>query len=235
MACSNPITELIHKVLDREASEQERHEVEKHIANCDDCRKRFEQLDQTDVMLRSLTKENVPDFFTEKVMAKIAKEAEKESRVLKWLKRHPFGAAASLFIVLMAGYIFSLWEQAPFSAEVQGKGNISYEGHHTVVVPKGETIKGNLIVRNGKVKIEGRVDGNVILINSDSMLASAGHVTGDIKEVNQILEWLWFHVKQFFRETFFIMPKEKWTGVACPFFFKQMCLMIATVKIMGMT
>ena len=219
MACSNPINQLINKVLDQETTEQEYHDFEEHILACKDCRERFEQLRETEQLLRSIKKVEVPDYFTEKVMQQIVR-SKKESRLIIWLKKHPFGTAAALFIVLMAGYIFSLWEQTPFHAEVQGSGEIAYEDHQTVIVPKGEVIKGDLIVQNGKVKIEGKVDGDVILIHSDSLLASAGHVTGDIKEVNQILEWIWYHLKQIFNKVFFIiLPGEKGIGVPNPLSF----------------
>ena len=166
-----------------------------------------------------MNKSAVPDYFTEKVMQRIATQNTKQSIALNWFKKHPFGTAAALFIVLMAGYIFSLWEQVPFRAEVQGSGQITYEGDQTVVVPKGEVIKGNLVVQNGKVKIEGQVDGNVILINSDSLLASAGHVTGDIEEVNQIMDWIWYHIKQFFNKVFILLPQAKGIGTGPdPFF-----------------
>ena len=219
MACSNPIYSLINKVIDHEATEQEYHEMEEHILVCEDCRERFEQLRETDLMLSNMKKANVPDYFTEKVMQRITRTSKMESRILKWFKKHPLGTAASLFVILMAGYIFSLWEQAPFRAEVQGSGRVAYEDHDTVVVPKGETIKGNLVVQNGKVKIEGKVDGNVILINSDSLLASAGHVTGDIEEVNQILDWIWYHLKQIFNKVFILIPQMHGIGTPNPLFY----------------
>lgn len=221
MACSKPIHHLIDKVIDQEASEQEVHEVQEHIQSCEFCRELFDDMHETDLLLRNMNKQAVPDYFTEKVMQRIASETTNQSKFLKWFKQHPFGTAAALFVLLMAGYVFSLWEQAPFSAEVQGSGNLAYEDHQTVVVPKGEVIKGDLIVQNGKVKIEGKVDGNVILINSDSLLASAGHVTGDIQEVNQVFEWAWYHVKQFFNKVFIVLPNSKGIGAAPdPFSFR---------------
>jgi anti-sigma factor RsiW len=212
MVCSNSIHQLIHKVIDQEATEQEHHEVQKHMLTCDHCRQYFEELQETDQLLKGISMAPAPDYFREKVMQRIAVENTRQSKVLKWFKKHPVGTAAALFVFLMAGYIFSLWEQAPFRAEVQGTGEIAYEDQQTVVVPKGEVIKGNLVVQNGKVKIEGKVDGNVILINSDSLLAAAGHVTGHIEKVNQILEWVWYHVKQFVNKVFVVMPEMQGIG-----------------------
>lgn len=64
-----------------------------------------------------------------------------------------------------------------------------------MIVPNEETIKGNLIVKNGQAKIDGRVDGNVIMINSDKLIASAGHVTSEFEQFNQIMGRIWFKIK----------------------------------------
>ena len=52
------------------------------------------------------------------------------------------------------------------------------------------------MVRNGKLKIEGEVDGNVTVINGEQYMASAGKVTGDIEEINEVFEWIWYHIKE---------------------------------------
>lgn len=71
-----------------------------------------------------------------------------------------------------------------------------------VVVPKGEVIEGDLTVRNGELQIEGEVRGNVLLVNSEPFYASAGSVSGEISEVNQALEWVWYHIKNFFYRSY---------------------------------
>ena len=67
---------------------------------------------------------------------------------------------------------------------------------HTVVVPEGEVVNGDLTVRNGDVKIEGKVTGNVTVINGKQYLASAGNVTGEINEIDEAFEWLWYQIKR---------------------------------------
>ncbi|MGX1825436.1 anti-sigma-W factor RsiW, partial [Heyndrickxia sporothermodurans] len=74
------------------------------------------------------------------------------------------------------------------------KPNLQVE-NHTVIVPKGETVKGDLLVKNGDLRIEGKVDGSVTVINGEKYMASAGRVTGDIKEINEMFDWLWFQIK----------------------------------------
>ena len=65
-----------------------------------------------------------------------------------------------------------------------------------LLVPEGEVVKGDVTVRNGKLIIEGEVDGNVTVINGERYMASAGKVTGEIEEINEVFEWIWYHIKR---------------------------------------
>lgn len=204
MACSKEMSELLHRVFDGDASEGERHELKEHVNTCSSCRIHYQELRETVGLLSGLGEEEVPSYFTEKVISRLP-DRKKTSPATHWFKSHPFMVAAACFLIMMAGYIMSLWHQNSFQADVQGKGqeNLVYAENNTVIVPKGKTIKGDLIIKDGNVKIEGKVDGDVVLINSDSLLASAGHVSGKIEEVDQILGWIWYHIKQFFSMLFF--------------------------------
>ncbi len=64
-----------------------------------------------------------------------------------------------------------------------------------VIVPEGEVVKGDVVVKNGDLEIKGEVEGNVTVINGQQYMASAGKVTGEIEEVDAIFEWLWYHIK----------------------------------------
>lgn len=207
MACSESMIRLINRVIDGEASKREREEFEEHIQTCETCRAHYEDLKQTIGLMQNVGIASAPDFFTQSVMAHLPTQ-KRQHLILTWLKRHPLATAAACFIILMGGYIVSMWQQAPFNAYVNGSGKVAYADHNTAIVPKGKVIKGDLVVQNGKVKIEGKVEGDVILINSDSMLASAGQVTGHIKEVDEILGWIWYHIKHFFQSIFFITASQ---------------------------
>ena len=39
----------------------------------------------------------------------------------------------------------------------------------TVIVPNGEVVKGDIVVKNGDIVVEGEVDGNVTVINGQYM------------------------------------------------------------------
>jgi anti-sigma factor RsiW len=111
----------------------------------------------------------------------------------RWFTNHPILSAAAVFVLLMSGTVFSAWEtDEDFSVSKQSNLVIHDK---TVVVPKGETVKGDITVRNGDIKIEGKVDGNVTVIHGDKYLASAGEVTGNIEELDKIFDWVWYNVK----------------------------------------
>ncbi|GGE55685.1 anti-sigma-W factor RsiW [Pullulanibacillus camelliae] len=203
MACSKEMSELIQRALDQEANEGERHALMEHLDVCSDCCSHYNELKETIDLLTHLDQAPAPDYFTQKVIARLP-DQKQDSKVLKWFKKHPIIIAAACFLIMMVGYIMSLWNDNSFKAEVHGEGKLVYSDNNTVTVPKGETIKGDLVITDGKVRIEGRVDGDVVLIHSDSLMASAGHVSGKIENVNQILGWIWYHIQRFFSSIFFI-------------------------------
>jgi len=125
-------------------------------------------------------------------MARLPKE-KSSAGVKRWFRNHPILAAASLFILLMGGSVLNIWnDDQKFSVTKQP--NLIVE-NDTVIVPEGEVVNGDITVKNGNLRIEGKVNGNVTIINGERYLASAGDVTGDIEEINQIFEWLWYKMK----------------------------------------
>ena len=60
--------------------------------------------------------------------------------------------------------------------------------------------------------IEGEVNGNVTVINGEKYMASAGKVTGDIEEVNEIFEWVWFRVKETGKDVFYVFNDQNEDG-----------------------
>ena len=121
---------------------------------------------------------------------------------------HPLLTAASLFLVLMVGSIASTWSQdQQFS--VSKHPNLIVD-NDTVIIPEGEVVNGDVTVRNGKVIIEGKVKGNVTVCVK--YMASAGKVTGDIEEVNEIFEWVWFRVKETGKEVFYVFNDQNVDG-----------------------
>jgi len=193
LKCNDEIVELMHEYLDEEIDPKNEMILREHLKGCKECEKLFNEYKKTIAVVKGTSRMQAPPDFTAKVMASLPKEKKKVG-MQRWLRNHPLIAAASLFLVLMMGSVFSTWNQErEFSVSKQDNLVVQND---TVIVPEGEVVKGDVIVRNGKLKIEGEVQGNVTVINGEQYLASAGHVTGQIEEVNAVFDWIWYHMKK---------------------------------------
>lgn len=193
MKCPDEIIVLMHEYLDDEIEPEKEGKLRVHLQNCNDCEVLFNELKKTIALIKGTTSPQVSDDFTARLMEKLPKEKKKIS-MQRWFRNHPFVAAASLFFVLMMASVLSSWNgDRQFSVSKQKNLIVQND---TAIVPKGEVVKGDVIVRNGKIKIEGEVDGNVTVINGEKYMASAGHVTGKVNEVNEVFDWIWYYLKQ---------------------------------------
>ncbi|WP_160725703.1 anti-sigma factor family protein [Bacillus sp. USDA818B3_A] len=190
--CPEQIIELMHDYLDEELDLEKEQILRDHLKECKECDSIFIELKKTDAFVKGITHMHAPPDFTAGVLARLPKE-KKKVWMQRWFTNHPMLTAASVFIVLMMGSLFSSWSQdREFS--VSNQENLVVK-NHTVIVPKGETVKGDVVVHNGDVRIEGEVQGDVTVINGEKYLASAGHVTGQIEVVNEVFDWIWYHMK----------------------------------------
>lgn len=198
MKCSTEAANLMHKYLDDEISKDQENLLKQHLHDCESCQRHFHELKRTITLVQSTSHLSLPNNFTEKVMANLPKE-KKSVGYKRWLKAHPMLAAAAIFFLMMLGSVSTIWNQHDQLTVSKQDGIIIHD--NTVIVPEGKIIEGDLVVKNGNLKIEGQVKGNVILINGgftdgSNFLASAGQVTGEIEEVNQIFDWIWYHIKK---------------------------------------
>lgn len=197
MSCPTENVQLMHKHLDHEIEPHEEKHLREHLQSCGECYQHFYELEKAVALVRSTSHVEAPKDFTMAIMDKLPNEKRTVSWN-RWLKSHPFVAAASLFIILMAGSLVSAWNtDQQFSVSKQP--NLIVE-NSKVTVPEGEVIKGDITVKNGSINIEGKVEGDVTVINGEQYMASAGQVTGDIEEVDEIFEWLWYHIKSLTHE-----------------------------------
>lgn len=197
LKCPTEIIQYMHEYLDEELSAEKEKVLREHLQLCADCQTYLHEMKRSIALLQSTSHIQAPLGFTANVMARLPKE-KKRAGFQRWVRSHPFLTAAALFLLLMSSSFLSSWnEDQQFSVTKQS--NLIIE-NDTVIVPRGEIVEGDVVVRNGKLKIEGEVKGNVTVINGeiiqgDHYLASAGHVSGDIKEVNEIFDWLWYRMK----------------------------------------
>ncbi|WP_338450572.1 anti-sigma factor [Niallia oryzisoli] len=209
MKCPEKMVVYMHEYLDEEISAEHEKELREHIHRCMDCKMHFHQLKKTIALVQSASHIQAPNNFTANIMANLPKE-KRNVGVKRWFMQHPLLTAASLFLVLMAGSLLSTWNQdQQFSVSKQPNLVVQND---TVIVPEGEVVRGDVLVRNGKLKIEGKVDGNVTVINGEQYMASAGKVTGEIKEINEVFEWLWYHIQETGEEIFQVFDEQKVIG-----------------------
>ncbi|TMW70079.1 anti-sigma factor family protein [Alteribacter natronophilus] len=201
MACEKTKIEQLHKYLDEDMTLLEKKQLEQHLKSCSECEQHLRELRKTIAIVQSTSHVEAPPDFTAGVMNRLPKQS-KPDKWKTWMRKHPFVLAAAVFMLLFVTSVSSFWSGGTGSQiTVQGQGNFHIdEERSVVVVPEGETIEGNLIVRNGDIEVEGEVLGNITVINGDNYLASAGHVAGEINEVNQVLSWIWYETKSFMSE-----------------------------------
>lgn len=198
MNCSEIYTDYMHDYLDEEITPENETKLREHLLTCQNCHNHFQELKKSIALVQSTSHIQAPLNFTANVMARLPKE-KKQVGFKRWFRSHPMLTAASLFLTLMLGSVITGWnEDHEFS--VSKNPNLVVE-NNTVIVPEGKTVQGDIVVKNGDLKIEGQVEGDVTVINGEKYLASAGHVTGDIEEINQLFDWIWYHMKKTAKDT----------------------------------
>lgn len=200
MKCEHYYEELIQNVLDGEATEEEKKIFDHHIRECASCKQHLHELKKVIAFVQSSSHIEAPLGFTETVMAKLP-ERKQMSKWKQWTRKHPLLVSAAVFFLLMIASISSLWNSGEEQVVVSGSGHVKIDQESgRIIVPEGEVIVGDLVVRNGHLQVDGEIQGNLLLVNSEAYYASVGQVSGEINEVNQALEWFWYHLKNFIKE-----------------------------------
>lgn len=190
--CPEEIKDYMHDYLDESISPEHEKVLREHLASCSDCKQYLYELEKTTAFVKSTSHIKAPDDFTQKVLMSLPREKKKVS-VKRWFGHHPIFTAAAVFIILMTTSFLSTWNTGE-DFSVTKQENIVVE-NSTAIVPVGEIVEGDIIVKNGDIRIDGKVEGNVTVINGEKFMASAGEVTGEIEEINEAFEWLWFQIK----------------------------------------
>lgn len=183
----------MHDYLDGDLAQEQEKELKGHLQKCEACQAYFQELKRTEVLVKSVSRLEAPAHFTNQVMARLPKE-KKTVGFKRWFRHHPMLVAVSLFLLLMSGALVSGWKSDQQFAFTK-KPNLVVE-ENTVIVPKDEVVEGDLMVKNGNLRIEGEVHGDVTIINGEQFMASAGNVTGEIEEIDAMFEWIWYKMKE---------------------------------------
>ncbi|SES15856.1 zf-HC2 domain-containing protein [Salipaludibacillus aurantiacus] len=200
MACSQENQKHIYKYLDEEMTLLEKKQFEAHIMKCDECHAQLRELRKTVAIIQSASHFEAPKGFTDNVMKQLPKQSKSQTWK-NFMRKHPFILAAATFFLIFAVSLSAAFSDDDKEIVVKGEGQfIVDETRGVVIIPEGESISGDLIVRNGDIEIAGEVTGNITVINGEYLLASAEQVSGEIEEINQFMDWLWFQTKSFFSE-----------------------------------
>ena len=192
MDCEKAIP-LMHDFVDGDLDKDHAAQLHEHIAVCNQCRIHLHQLEKTDAFIRVMPTIQAPEGLTSKIMEALPKQ-KKHKAWFKWVKTHPAISVATIFLMVMMSSFLSLWNQET-DLMVRGSDleNVVIKGN-TVVVPAGRTVNGDLVVENGQIEVGGEVKGNLVIIDGKVNLASTAHISGEIKQINQALDWFWYKV-----------------------------------------
>ncbi|WP_147803830.1 zf-HC2 domain-containing protein [Alkalicoccus halolimnae] len=207
MACSRDHKRLIEQYLDEEITLAEARQLEDHVKVCPDCRQHLNELKKTVAIVQSASHFEAPEDMTEKVMNRLPKQT-KSKKWNNWLRRNPFLITAATFFL-----VFAISLSTAFGGEeeivVKGEGHfIIDDAQKLVIIPEGSTVSGDLLIRNGNVEINGEVAGDVTVINGEHLQASTASIGGEIEEVNETMEFIWYETKSFFKEVVPFSPDE---------------------------
>lgn len=194
MNCKEAVS-WIHDYLDGELDIDTQVKLDAHLRDCMACREHYRQLEATENRIRMLRLVDAPDM-SDRIMAALP-APQKSRSVMNWLKRHPALTASVLFLVVMFSSLATLWnsnEQLTISTSEYDK--IIVEGNR-VIVPAGETINGDLVVENGEIIVEGKVNGNLVVIDG-TYTASTANIGGRITIVNRMFDWIWYKIAGLF-------------------------------------
>ncbi|AOV06563.1 anti-sigma factor family protein [Sporosarcina ureilytica] len=202
--CPEQIVHYMHAYLDGDISRDDERVLNEHLKQCTSCQELMDDLIGAVQFIEKAEHIQAPSGFVDGVMARLPKE-KSQAGIQRWLRRHPLLAAVAMFFILMSVSVLSSYgNDQQFSVTKQP--NLIVEGE-TVIVPEGEVIKGDVVVKNGELRVEGEVDGNVTVIHGSKYMASTAVVTGTSQEIDKAFDWLWFKIKETFKDVF--QPSDK--------------------------
>jgi len=198
----------MHDYLDGELPREDIVTLKSHLLSCPACRSRFEQLQKTDAAVFQTLEAIKPaadydkkasELLNERIMQQLPKKQNKQrNRIVRFIYRYPGVTAAAVFVLVMLGSFFTMWEEdTKLIVAGEDLQQVIIEGN-TVIVPEGAHLTGNLTVENGIADVKGEVDGNVTVIDGTLNLASTGHIAGQSRTIDQALDWFWYKVTQTF-------------------------------------
>ncbi|WNQ11783.1 zf-HC2 domain-containing protein [Paenibacillus aurantius] len=194
MDCKQAVREM-HEFLDGTLTGPKAAALKEHMLSCPDCRLVFQQLETTDALVKSMPRPSAPDDLTDRIMGALP-QSRKKASWLQWVKRHPAISVASVFLLVMVSSFLSLWnEDTQMTVKGANLDQLVIKGD-TVYLPAGHKVNGDLMVKRGKIQVDGELNGNLIVIDGTYALASTAKISGETRVIDQALQWLWFEMNE---------------------------------------
>jgi len=188
---------MMHDYLDGHLDGEGAAALQLHLSECAACAALLRSYERTEALVRSLHRPETPPGLTASILAALPPETRRRS-FFRWIRRHPAATVAAAFLVVMVGSFLSLWDQDKrLTVAGDNLDGIVVEGDK-VIVPEGTQVNGDLTVRNGEVRIEGELRGNLTIIDGSVAYASAAHISGRITKVDRALDYIWLKLAEWF-------------------------------------
>ncbi|WP_438449055.1 zf-HC2 domain-containing protein [Gorillibacterium sp. sgz5001074] len=196
MECHDALP-LMHEYLDGDLEAEDSAALKRHLIACPSCNRMFKQMEQADAMVRMLPKSPVPAGLTARIMAQIP-EPKRRTRWYAWVKSHPALSVASVFLLVMISSFLSLLnEDQDMVVKGANLDQVVIRGD-TVIIPEGHTVQGDLMVKRGKIQVDGNVEGDLTVVDGSYNLASTAYISGHVNKVDETLEWIWYRMNEVF-------------------------------------
>ncbi|MEK8127851.1 zf-HC2 domain-containing protein [Paenibacillus filicis] len=198
MECKEALP-LLHEYLDGSLDGADSVRLKEHLLVCADCRRRLQQFEKVEALVHSWTAPAVPEGLTERVMQALP-PVKRRNAFYRYIRKHPAASVAAIFALVMLSTFVSTWND---DRELLVKGadlqSVVIKGD-TVYVPAGRKVAGDLTIENGKLQVDGEVEGNVTVIDGSVHYASTAHISGQITQIDQAFGWLWYKMNTWFSQ-----------------------------------
>jgi anti-sigma factor RsiW len=192
---------LIHEHLDGDLNSSDTIKLHLHLCACMKCNQLYNDLERTDIFMRSLHAKPLHVNLQGRIMNALPSNV-KQRYWIGWIRNHPAVSVFILFVLIMCSSFISMWNQdQEFMVKTDELEKIVIEGH-TVNIPLDKVIEGNIIVEHGNINVEGEVHGDIVVIDGKIMLASTAQISGEIMEIDEITQWVFYKIHEYFKGLF---------------------------------
>jgi anti-sigma factor RsiW len=193
LICSDAIKHM-HEHLDGDLPDEQYLDLKLHMELCGKCRDRFAQLQKLQAVIQYEPEpkmiNNEPADICQRIMNSLPK-VNFLKRLQLWVRLHTRAVLFSLGgLLVFAVWLLSLDFEERLMLKIPNQDSVVINGDH-VEVPQQTIIHGDVFVGNGTIDIAGRIEGDIILMNSQMTTSQSARIEGEIHRIDYAYErWL---------------------------------------------